>query len=111
MSDFKGTNGKWIVQHSISKTAWNVVGQELGGRHKIARLPYLVTNNPEIDIKENQEQYFNAKIIAAAPDLLISCKKAIKDLNRLLSGQDDPSQENLLSIINQLSDTVGKATN
>lgn len=70
MSDFKGTNGPWNIKHSISKPAWNVVGKELGGRYKIARLPYLVTNDPEIDIKENQEQYTNAKLIASAPELL-----------------------------------------
>lgn len=31
---------KTKVIHSQSKNAWNVVGEELGGKYKIARIPY-----------------------------------------------------------------------
>ena len=33
------------VVHSESKPAWNVVGTKLGGKHKIARVPYVPSNN------------------------------------------------------------------
>jgi hypothetical protein len=31
---------KTKVVHSQSKLAWNIIGQELGGKYKIARIPY-----------------------------------------------------------------------
>lgn len=32
---------KTKVVHSQSKTAWNIVGEELGKKYKIARVPYI----------------------------------------------------------------------
>ena len=36
------------VAHSESKPAWNVVGTKLGGKHKIARVPYVPSLDEEI---------------------------------------------------------------
>jgi len=33
------------VVHSQSKNAWNVVNTELGGKYKIARIPYSQTDD------------------------------------------------------------------
>lgn len=41
-------NIKTKVVHSESKTAWNVIGESLGGKYKIARIPYLVIKDLEI---------------------------------------------------------------
>jgi hypothetical protein len=29
------------IKHSESKSAWNVIGTKLGGKYKIARVPYV----------------------------------------------------------------------
>ena len=29
------------IKHSESKSAWNVIGTKLGGKYKIARVPYI----------------------------------------------------------------------
>ncbi len=39
---------KTEVKHSESKPAWNVIGTELGGKYKIARVPYCVIDGDEI---------------------------------------------------------------
>jgi hypothetical protein len=36
------------VKHSLSKSAWNVIGTNIGGKYKIARVPYLVIPHSEI---------------------------------------------------------------
>ena len=36
---------KTKVVHSQSKNAWNVVNTELGGKYKIARIPYSQTDD------------------------------------------------------------------
>ena len=43
--------------HSKSKTAWNVVGVTLGGKYKIARIPYHVLDNDENDILSVKNKY------------------------------------------------------
>lgn len=39
---------KTKIVHSQSKTAWNIVGETLGGKYKIARIPYQIADNMEI---------------------------------------------------------------
>lgn len=45
---------KTKVVHSQSKTAWNVIGVQSGGKYKIARIPYLVVNDSEILTTKNK---------------------------------------------------------
>lgn len=39
---------KTKVVHSESKSAWNIIGTELGKKYKIARVPYQTVENDEI---------------------------------------------------------------
>lgn len=57
-------NIKKKVVHSESKTAWNVIGTSLGRKYKIARCPYLITNNEIIDTIEKSEAFRHAKFIS-----------------------------------------------
>lgn len=67
----KHTPGPWLVKHSESKDAFNVVGTQLGCNYKIARCAYLTINDCPLVSKQNKkEANANAKLIAAAPDLL-----------------------------------------
>jgi len=45
---------KTKVVHSQSKTAWNIIGERLGGKYKIARIPYLVVDDSEILTTKNK---------------------------------------------------------
>jgi len=87
MKEFKGTKGKWNVRHSDSKTAFNIVGSVLGGNYKIARCSYLVdwSLSTEWNEKEKSEAEANAKLIAAAPELLEALKNMLFIFDRDLS--------------------------
>lgn len=55
---------KTKVVHSQSKPAWNIVGISLSGKFKIARIPYLVTQNEIVDVKEKSEALLHAEFIS-----------------------------------------------
>lgn len=44
------------VVHSQSKTAWNIIGEQLGGKYKIARIPYIVVDGSEILTTQNKHE-------------------------------------------------------
>lgn len=61
---------KWKVVHSVSKDAWNVVNTELGGKYKIARVPYVVSeDNDEWDLKRKIQAENIAQLISKAPEM------------------------------------------
>ncbi|HEX8575774.1 MAG TPA: hypothetical protein VF677_05730 [Flavobacterium sp.] len=55
---------KTKVVHSQSKNAWNVVAKALGGKYKIARIPYLVIDNEFINDREKMEAFNHAEFIS-----------------------------------------------
>lgn len=44
------------VKHSQTKDAWNIVGTELGGKYKIARVPYQVVEGSDILTTRNKAE-------------------------------------------------------
>ena len=46
---------KTKVVHSQSKLAWNIIGQELGGKYKIARIPYQQCDREILNTKLKHE--------------------------------------------------------
>lgn len=53
------------VVHSESKDAWNVVGVDLGGKYKIARVPYFViVNSAVLSEREKQVAFEHAVFIS-----------------------------------------------
>lgn len=72
MGVFRGTKGQWKIKHSLSNYSFNIVGSVFGGKYKIARIPYPYDNNfpKELNEREKLEAEANAKLIAAAPELL-----------------------------------------
>jgi hypothetical protein len=46
---------KTKVVHSQSKTAWNIIGTELGGKFKIARIPYVCIDDEIHDTMQKSE--------------------------------------------------------
>lgn len=58
-------NIKVEVVHSKSKDAWNIIGISLGNKHKIARIPYLVTETiAELNNREQNEALLHAEFIS-----------------------------------------------
>jgi len=60
----KNPNIRTRVVHSQSKSAWNIIGMEVGKRYKIARIPYLITEDTLLNIKDQQEAYNIAEYIS-----------------------------------------------
>lgn len=54
---------KTRVVHSQTKSAWNIVGESLGAKYKIARVPYLVIDNQILSDKNRQEAFEHAEFI------------------------------------------------
>jgi len=52
------------VVHSQSQSAWNIVGETLGGKYKVARVPYLLLNNKELSEWNKTEAFQHAEFIA-----------------------------------------------
>jgi len=75
----------WIVKHSESKDAFNIIDTKIGGKYKIARVPYLVTETMEnVNKREKTEAEQHAKLIASAPEMLealIKCCSVLKKGN------------------------------
>lgn len=57
-------NIKTKVKHSKTKHAWNVIGDMIGEKYKIARVPYVISGNTELDAKSKHEAYIHAKFIS-----------------------------------------------
>jgi hypothetical protein len=55
---------KTKVVHSQTKSAWNIVGENLGGKYKIARVPYLVLNDQELSDRNRIEAFEHATFIS-----------------------------------------------
>jgi hypothetical protein len=84
------TKGPWKVKHSESKNAFNVIGTVLGGNYKIARCPYPVyefEGAEDRNAKEKSEAEANAKLIAAAPDMLETLQEVAKGQHGELKGE------------------------
>jgi hypothetical protein len=54
------------VVHSQSKYAWNVVGTKLGGKYKIAIVPYVPSSDEDVTLLNRQEAYEHAMFISNA---------------------------------------------
>ena len=55
---------KTIVRHSKTKSAWNVINTKLGGKYKIAIVPYIQCEDTEILTRERLEAFNHAELIS-----------------------------------------------
>jgi len=60
----KNPNIKTKIIHSQTKAAWNIVCKKLGGKYKIARIPYLILDDEELTKKYRNEAYEHAAFIS-----------------------------------------------
>jgi hypothetical protein len=52
------------VAHSLTKSAWNIIGISLGGKFKIARIPYEFTGSDISTSRERKEAHEHAIFIS-----------------------------------------------
>ena len=52
------------VIHSQTKQSWNIIGTNLGGKYKIARVPYLIIGDELHDCLEKSEALNHAMFIS-----------------------------------------------
>ena len=55
---------KTKVIHSQTKSAWNVVGDNIGSKYKIARIPYVNTQDEGISSRNRIEAFEHANFIS-----------------------------------------------
>ena len=60
----KNPKTKTKVVHSDTKPAWNVVATSIGGKYKIARIPYLIDYDVNFNAKWKQEALDHAEFIS-----------------------------------------------
>lgn len=60
----KNPNIKTKVVHSQTKSAWNVIGTNIGGKYKIARVPYFVCEDDAISKRNRIEAFEHAEFIS-----------------------------------------------
>lgn len=61
--EIKNPKIKTKIVHSKSNNAWNIVGASLGGKYKIARVPYVVSSDEDVTEINKAEAYNHAKFI------------------------------------------------
>lgn len=60
----KNPNIKTKVVHSEKNFAWNVIGTQLGAKHKIARIPYPFSEDKNVFNRAKQEAFEHATFIS-----------------------------------------------
>jgi hypothetical protein len=60
----KNPNIKTKVVHSQTKSAWNIIGKNLGGKYKIARVPYHVLDDEILSNRNRLEAFEHANFIS-----------------------------------------------
>ena len=60
----KNPNTKTIIVHSMSKPSWNIISKGLGSKFKIARIPYEVSHDKELNDKWKLEAFEHATFIS-----------------------------------------------
>lgn len=77
--EFKGTKGEWFVKINSEYPEVNLFGQPVGS---ICILPYSDADY-EKAVNSREENEANAKLIAAAPELLEALKLSITIIERI----------------------------
>jgi hypothetical protein len=104
MSEIKHTPGPWTVMPGeINKPYLRIRGTRLGQRYKIANV--LMPAYPVVRYQEADETHANARLIAAAPELLEALEFALHELEAYCY---DESGENYNSLL--INAAIAKAT-
>ena len=100
MTQFKGTPGPWEIKpEEVDRPYIRIRGTRLGGRFKVANV--LSPNYDGVDHREAHETRANARLIAAAPELLEALTVTLDEIGHWLSQQKPELRQKIVSAINK----------
>lgn len=99
MSDeFKGTPGPWEIKpEEVDRPYIRIRGTRLGGRFKVANV--LSPDYDGVHHREADETRANARLIAAAPELLEALTSTLDEIGFWLSQQKPELKDKLVSAV------------
>ena len=96
---------KTRVVHSQTKSAWNVVSEILGGKYKIARVPYLTISNEELSERNRVEALEHANFISHCFNNSGSKRPDIEAFRKHIENMSDEKFDKIVSEIEAASDS------
>ena len=102
------TQGDWLVKHSESKDAWDIVSNTLGHKYKLARCPYLNRDNfKELDSLDKSEAKNNAILMSYSPYLYNALNAILGYYNyKSLDPKLDSIINSAKTLINRINNTI-----
>lgn len=98
MNEFKGTPGPWEIKpEEVDRPYIRIRGTRLGGRFKVANV--LSPDYDGVHHREADETRANARLIAAAPELLEALTTTLDEIGHWLSQQNPGLKEKIDSVV------------
>lgn len=98
MNEFKGTPGPWEIKpEEVDRPYIRIRGTRLGGRFKVANV--LSPDYDGVHHREADETRANARLIAAAPELLEALTTTLDEIGHWLSQQKPGLKEKIDSVV------------
>lgn len=98
MNEFKGTPGPWEIKpEEVDRPYIRIRGTRLGGRFKVANV--LSPDYYGVHHREADETRANARLIAAAPELLEALTTTLDEIGHWLSQQKPGLKEKIDSVV------------
>ena len=109
MSETKHTPGPWRLEKQVAGRDWTSIGAPVatvGGEALCESVEFIVGTVSDFGPHGEQETEANARLIAAAPDLLEACEYAVEHAEGLRRG----TPQELSIYVVKLSEAIDKAT-
>lgn len=103
MKEFKGTKSPWSIEKG-KKNGYKISGKSWGSFCKVHELNQKFSS--DLIIESNKESKANAKLIAAAPELLKACVNALESFELFV--KDGYIMDNTISH-NLIKEAINKA--
>lgn len=98
MKGFKGTPGPWEIKpEEVDRPYIRIRGTRLGGRFKVANV--LSQDYDGVHHRKADETRANARLIAAAPELLEALTTTLDEIGHWLSQQKPGLKEKIDSVV------------
>lgn len=98
MNEFKGTPGPWEIKpEEVDRPYIRIRGTRLGRRFKVANV--LSPDYDGVHHREADETRANARLIAAAPELLEALTTTLDEIGHWLSQQKPGLKEKIDSVV------------
>ena len=108
MSKLNYTKGKWqVLPEEVDKDYIRVRGTCIGGRYKIANVPTPTYDN--VHERESDETRANARLIAAAPEMLEALIESVIFIENVSEGMDISNLKHYQNKVAIIEKATGKS--